>query len=396
MMNFLNGYMKIERDNMSIDALLKDIRKTTESTTFENSKYGKITRWINTGDYGLNRIISGDIHKGIPSGKVILISGESQTGKSLIAAQIAANSINEEKFDHIFYFDSEGGALEKFFENRGCPKSKVEQILVENVEDATVKILETFSKIAEYKKKNPEAYFLCILDSLGALVPSKLYSDAEKGKQVADMGSRARLCNNLLKGLTIPCLKSDTAMIVTNHVYDDPSSMYPSKIKNQSGGKGAQYVARIILQCSKLYEKDEEGEASYKASVLKFFCTKNGFVKPFYETEMYLDFSKGSMKYFGLLKPAIEYGFIKNANDGKEERSTEARKSSKYFVPSYSKEEGFKLKNIVNDEKIWSTFLDEFNTKSKEVLSYSNTATELSDDQLDEVITTENEQSPSA
>jgi len=48
---------------------------------------------------------------------------------------------------HVFYFDSEGGAGTKFFENAGCDPSTIEQILVESVEDAQIKILDTFNLI---------------------------------------------------------------------------------------------------------------------------------------------------------------------------------------------------------------------------------------------------------
>lgn len=57
---------------------MKDLRKITKSTTFEDSKYSKIEKYISTGDFGLNRILSGSIYNGIPEGKVIILGGESQ------------------------------------------------------------------------------------------------------------------------------------------------------------------------------------------------------------------------------------------------------------------------------------------------------------------------------
>ena len=40
------------------------------------------TDWISTGNYALNYLISGDFNRGIPLGKVTVLAGEPQSGKS--------------------------------------------------------------------------------------------------------------------------------------------------------------------------------------------------------------------------------------------------------------------------------------------------------------------------
>ena len=56
---------------------LKKFSEETGAVSFTESKYGDINNWISTGSYALNRIISGSIYKGIPSGRVIMLGGES-------------------------------------------------------------------------------------------------------------------------------------------------------------------------------------------------------------------------------------------------------------------------------------------------------------------------------
>ena len=167
--NFLNKY----RDKMGSSSIME-------------SRYGEPSYWISTGSMALNRICSGSIKKGIPSGRITILAGESAVGKSLIAATLIANA-QKDGCQHMFYFDSEGGAGKKFFENAGCDPSTIEEILVETVEDAEVKILDTFNMIAEYKENDPSAKFLCVLDSLGALVPQKLFRDAANEKVASEM-----------------------------------------------------------------------------------------------------------------------------------------------------------------------------------------------------------------
>jgi RecA/RadA recombinase len=42
--------------------------------------------WISTGNYTLNKLISGDFNRGIPLGKVTVFAGESGSGKSFLAS----------------------------------------------------------------------------------------------------------------------------------------------------------------------------------------------------------------------------------------------------------------------------------------------------------------------
>jgi RecA/RadA recombinase len=357
------------------DKLLRALRKKTDSCSFETSQYGIVTDWIDTGDYGLNRIISGDIHKGIPSGRITLLGGESMTGKSFVALGIAAQALKD-GYDMIFYFDSEGGAMGEFFENRGCDLSKIEQILVGSVEDAVTKILGTFTMIQEYQKENSDFKAMFILDSLGALVPNKFINDASNGKVVSEMGGRAKLINNLIKSCTIPALRTNIPLIVVNHVYDDPAAMYASKVKKQGGGKGAQYMARLTIQCTKSMQKNENQENGYyKATVLKFMAVKNSFVKPFIETEMLLNFTEGPNPYFGLFRPAMRMGFITSPTKGF------------YCIPSWN-DKKIRLKDLMEGDQrdeIWNSFLEEFNEKSKEEMSYDGGAgKELDLDEIEE------------
>lgn len=359
--------------------MMAQVRKITSSTNFTESVYGEISRFISTGSYALNRIISGDVHGGIPQGRNILFGGESGVGKSLIAAKIIKNALDD-GFKHIFYFDSEGGGLKNFFENMGCDLERIEHILVNTVEETTVKVLKLYDMIGKHKEKHPDDQFLIILDSLGNLVTEKFYADAEeKSKQVTDMGLRARACNGLMMSTTIPALKTDTSFIAINHIYDDPSALHPSKIKNQSGGKKLQYVSTITIQCAKSLsskDKDEsEDKLYYKGSELKFFTVKNRICKPYQEATMYIDFSKGINKWDGLLEPAIAYGYIEQAG---------SYYSTKYW------ENGKKLMKapLLRTDEFWESFLEDFNEESKKKLAYSsvhemeedNDETETSDD----------------
>ena len=52
--------------------------------------------------------------------------------------------------------------------------SAVLKQVIENIEDATVKILSSYVDIEKYQEKNPDFKVLLIVDSIGALNASKL------------------------------------------------------------------------------------------------------------------------------------------------------------------------------------------------------------------------------
>lgn len=349
------------------------MRKDLGGHTFTSSKYGEVAHWIDTGDYGLNRIISGDMYKGIPSGRVIVFGGESQSGKSLISADIAANALNKNNYDVVYYFDGEGGAMKDFFKNRGCNLDDIDHILVKTVEHALIKINKAFTKIEEFQKEVPDFKALFILDSLGSLITNKVFTDLEKNKVASDMGLRAKVCNLMVKATTIPALITNVPFIIINHVYADPSALHATKIKQQSGGGGVQYMARLVIQCSKNFgieDKDKKTgrEKYFNYTTLKFITTKNSFAQPTYESEMVLNFKTGSIKLYSIFKPAINYGFIKKGGGW-------------YTIPSHEDpEKKFRKKEILTNEKLWESFMDDFNKKSIDDLSYGGK--EIIDDEL--------------
>ena len=340
---------------------LTELRKTTGSVSFEQSKYGEPEHYINTGSFALNRICSGDLYLGIPAGRTVILFGPTGVGKTLIALKIAANALTENKYDIILYFDSEGGAPKEMISNLGCDPSKVEQILIDTVEDATVKILSAYQSILAEQEKNPKFRALLIVDSLGALVASKLYSDIDKGDQKHDQGNRARLINAMVKGCTIPSIKSNCSIIFLNHVYDCPAQMHPTKIKEQSGGQGLQYMASLSIQCTRKLEKsgDSKSEEFYNGTTLRFFTTKNRIVRPFIETEIFVDFSKGICNpYDGLMDLCLKYGlFIQDGHS--------------LSIPLYSTDKKFKKKEVYRTKEIWDKILPVLNEKSKADLKYS-------------------------
>ena len=80
-------------------------------------------------------------------------------------------------------------------------------------------------------------FFIISIESLGNLAADKEVADAEKGKFAADMGLRAKALKSMMRLLTYKAAKTGTTILFSNHTYDDPAALFPSLVKNQSGGK---------------------------------------------------------------------------------------------------------------------------------------------------------------
>ena len=366
---------------MKLTQVLKDIKKNTGAESLTESTYAEVQDFLDTGSYALNRVLTGDIHKGFPVGRISTLFGQSGSGKSLIAANTAALALKNNKVDVVYIFDSEGGTLVNIFKQHGVDMSKVNHIPVASVEQCSVKMLQTYDMLVKARQEyladpdnNDEVRAICILDSYGALAADKLVNDAvSKDRNAIDMGLGARLKNNLMRGIMMRVVQSNATLLIINHEYQDPSAMFASKVHAMAGGLGIQFASHLILQCEKLLikstdmdfmtglEKDDVDSGFFKGNKIKLFVVKNRVCKPAYTATVYVDFNYGIAKYDGLVEDAVKMGYLIDVRGG-------------YECKSYS-DKRITYKELIKNDEIWNSFLEDFNCKSIEMMGYSNSIT---------------------
>lgn len=363
---------------MKKSEIIKSINKATGAEELEKSPFANVTGYLDSGSYAINRVLTGDIHKGFPIGRISTLFGLSQSGKSFIASHTVINAIKNDQIDVCYIFDSEGGSLINVYKNAGIDMSKINYIPVSCVEECAVQMLKVYDQLVKAREEflkdpanNDDIRALCVLDSFGALKSEKLIKDAvDKSKMVQDMGLTAKLKNNMINILMMKTVLSNATLLVVNHEFQDPNAMFTSKIHNMGGGKGIEYASHTILQCEKLmvkssddefltgFEKKEDRVGFYKGNKMKFFSTKNREAKPCFEAVVYVDFNSGISKYDGLIEGAVDLGFLQEVRGG-------------YICPSYS-DKKITYRELVSSDEIWNTFIDKFNEKSKEIMEYNN------------------------
>jgi len=314
-----------------------------EATFLSESALSVVDDWIDTGCMVLNSIISGSLYGGVPMGRITGFAGPSQAGKTFIINKVLAQA--QKKGITPVIFDTEVAVDRGSTEGVGLDPENVKYVPVQTVEECRNQISTFLDSVIENKM---EGKFMISIDSLGNLASQKEIDDAEKGKTAMDMGTRAKGLKSMMRLLTFKAAKANTSILFSNHTYDDPAAMFPSLIKNQSGGKGPVYLASVLVQLAKRDEKNDKGndddvmlpEANkYSGTTLRALTVKNRFVPPFLECEMYLNYKTGLDKYSGLKELAVNHGILEQTG-------------STYVLKETGKKLGY-FKNWRSDETLW-------------------------------------------
>lgn len=356
---------KIDKDVLKVFDKLEKLNP--EAKFLSESALSTVSDYVDTGCMVLNAIISGSLYGGVPMGRITGFSGPSAAGKTYIINKILANGQKKGMIPVIF--DTEAAIDASSTIGVGLDNDQVKYVPVQTVEDCRNQISAFLDGVIEAKMRDK---FIISIDSLGNLASQKEIDDAEKGKTAMDMGTRAKGLKSMMRLLTFKAAQAGVTILFSNHTYDDPSAMFPTLVKAQSGGKGPVYLASVLVQLAKRDEKhdktnddDEILPEANKVSgtTLRALTVKNRFVPPFLECEAYLNFKRGLDKYSGLKEMAVNHGVIEQTG------STFVLPSGKDGVP------GQKLgyyKNWKSDIDLWEkTILPRLEEQLKKQYSYS-------------------------
>ena len=352
-----------EPGDFNIDEAFNVIDKLNPYATFlDDGALSNITDFIDTGSYTLNAQISGKlVDGGIPMGRVTMLAGPSQTGKSYIVQNVIRNA--QKKGLQVVVFDTENAIDGEGAKRLGIDISKVKYVPTRSVEECRNIIQQFLDKIMEMRQKGK---VLIVIDSLANLESEMQLNRMAKDNTSADMGSFAKACKSLLKTCTRMGAFTNTPILITNHIYDDPAARFTQLVKAMPGGRTAVYLPTVTLQLSRSPIKPEEAfeedslavtQKHMAGVILKSLSVKNRIIKPDIATEMYLSFNTGLNKYHGLKDLAVGFGIINQSG------------------ATYSLPDGTKLgyyKNWRNDEELWSKLIPQIQEKIDENWSYSS------------------------
>jgi len=263
-------------------------------------------RFIDTGSFIFNGLVSGSIFGGVSSNKITAIAGESSTGKTFFSLAVVKNFLDNNPDGYCLYFDTEAAVNKPLLESRGIDLTRlvvVNVVTIEEFRSKALRAVDIYLKTSEEERKP----CMFVLDSLGMLSTEKEINDALADKQVRDM-TKSQLVKGAFRMLTLKLGQANIPLIVTNHTYDVIGSYVPTK--EMGGGSGLKYAASTIIYLSKKKEKDK---TEVVGNLIKAKTAKSRLSKENKQVEIRLFFDhRGLDRYYGLLELGEVGGLWKN------------------------------------------------------------------------------------
>lgn len=310
-----------EKSNKSLIAdFLKNskIKGMEMASVLTTSILSNVTEWVSTGSLSLNKIISGDIYKGLPRGRIIAFAGPSGVGKTYVLMSSAREA--QKQGYTVVVFDSENAFDALSFERLGGNPDNVLHIPIITVSECIIKGVKIMD---EFMTANPKEKLFIVIDSIGGLTTEKIFEDIEENETKADMGLRAKQIREMAKVFTNYVAKHQAVMVISNHIYvTKPANPQAQPVTNFGGGEGFVYATSGIVYLKKNQIKEEEVNAQgdkvkvRKGNILKATTEKNRFVPEGLTGEIFLSFESGLNKWYGLLNDALEAKLITEPSQG--------------------------------------------------------------------------------
>ena len=263
-------------------------------------------RFIDTGSYIFNGLVSGSIFGGVSSNKITAIAGESSTGKTFFSLAVVKNFLDSNPDGYCLYFDTEAAVNKGLLESRGIDMKRLVVVNVVTIEEFRGKALKAVDKYLQMPIDDRKPCMF-VLDSLGMLSTEKEIRDALDDKQVRDM-TKSQLVKGAFRMLTLKLGQANVPLIVTNHTYDVIGAYVPTK--EMGGGSGLKYAASTIIYLGKKKEKDGK---EVIGNIIKAKTAKSRLSKENKQVEIRLFFDeRGLDRYYGLLELGEIGGLWKN------------------------------------------------------------------------------------
>jgi RecA/RadA recombinase len=310
--------------------------------------------WVSTGNYCLNRLISGNFNKGVPLGKVTMFAGESGAGKSFICS---GNLVKHAQDQDIFVIliDSENALDEAWLHALGVDTTP-EKLLKLNMAmiDDVAKTISEFVTAYREMPEDDRPPVLFVVDSLGMLMSPTEIAQFDNGDMKGDFGRKAKQ----LKALVTNCVNMfgdlDIGLVATNHTYASQDMFDPDdKI---SGGSGMIFASSIVVAMKKLKLKEDlDGNKVTQVQGIRASCkvVKTRYAKPFEGVQIKIPYETGMNPYSGLVDFFEGHGMLTKSGNSLQYISNETGEVLKMFRKQWNKNASGCLDTLMAEFDNW-------------------------------------------
>ncbi len=262
--------------------------------------------WFSTGNYVLNKIISGSFLKGVPQGRVIGLVGPSGTGKSFLAANAMREAQKEGA--HVVVLDSENAMDDAFASAIGVDVDNDYSYFSVDTFPQAKKVVSAVVKgyKDEYGTTDHNApKMLIVIDSLHMMSTETEEEHFKKGVMKGDQGQRNKQMKQLLREFVQAIKHVNISIIVTDGVYKNQDVMNGEGVWIVSDA--VKFSLSQIVMLTKLKLK-ETGSREVQGIRMKTEGYKTRFTKPYQTVTIEVPYDTGMDPFNGLLDVAVEMG----------------------------------------------------------------------------------------
>ena len=290
---------------------LKELKKSLEKVKgarvdiLSQSDVAASKEWLETPAFDMNRILSGNLYKGIPNRTFSLFIGPETSGKSSFMALCLAEA--QKHGYKLVVIDTEGGWDEDFVGRWGIDADNIIHVYTPWIDQ----ICMVLGNIID----SDEEKIIIALDSIGGIERRKLLNDSLDGDVKADQGTLQKEIKRMLKMLLNICKSKKSIALAAGHYYGNPSGY--GEADQVGGGKFVKLAPDIIvsLKKQKLFEnpngKSVKARGKVIGNIIKAITLKNRYYPTFQEATLEIDFNKGINKHAGLMELLISAGLVK-------------------------------------------------------------------------------------
>lgn len=289
---------------------LNDFNKTVDKLDGVGRSSMPPRYWYSTGNYVLNKIISGSYFKGIPQGRVTTLAGPSASGKSFVTGNVVREA--QKAGAYTLVIDSENALDDDFMKAIGVDVDNNYNYVAVTTIAQTQKVISTFLKgyKKEYGTAEDAPQILICLDSLSMLLTDTELDNYDKGVQKGDQGQRNKQLKAMMRAFVQDIKDLNVTFVNTVQVYKNQDVMngegvwiVPDAVK---------YSASQIVLLTKLKLK-ETGSRDVEGIRMKCEGYKTRFTKPFQTVTIEVPYETGIDPYNGLLDVAKDLNIVSQA-----------------------------------------------------------------------------------
>jgi len=286
------------------------------------SERDSINYWIDSGSYALNWIIGDSFFDGLPGSKVIMLSGDSATGKSLLADVWLGKNI--EKGGISFKVDVEDSAGFKFTSKVLGSEAIASQIRLispktitsgkksnnQNLIITIERLTTIINKIVDYQvskgvNKNPSVFI--VIDSVSQLSSDKEITDIREENDKRDMTATQKM-RALFRSITQILKHSNVTIVGIAHMTANVGALFGPKTVINAKGSAFGYSSSLTFQAMSNKEIIDAKSGVPIGIKMKFVTKKNRMAFKGRTAFTYLYFDGGIDPYGGLAELLVQYG----------------------------------------------------------------------------------------